>query len=234
VIDETNEASALSIDRASVVSVQVGRVAPLGAEGVPSAFVKRPVEGSVAVTMLGLEGDDQADPQVHGGPEKAVYAYALSSYAPWRSEFPEHAALWQPGGLGENLTIEGLDEHAVHLGDIVRIGSATLQVTQPRQPCFKFALRFGDRRLPRAMIRNGRSGWYYRVFEPGNLRAGDAVDLLERPNFAWPISRFNGLLAGKSWTATDLRELAALPGLGSAWRQMASDRLEQVSRSGEP
>lgn len=218
-----------AIDHATVVSVLVGRIAPLGPKGVPSGFVKGPVAGPVCVTRLGLAGDQQADPKVHGGLEKAVYGYALSSYAVWRTEFPEHGMLWVPGGLGENLTIDGIDEETVHIGDVVRIGTATLQVTQPRQPCFKFALRFDDKRLPKAMIGNGRSGWYYRVIESGVLAAGDRFDLLERPNPAWPMARFNRLLSGGASSVEDMAELSVLPGLASAWQQTARDA---VARAG--
>jgi MOSC domain-containing protein YiiM len=217
---------------AKVVSVQVGRIAPLGPTGVPSAFVKCPVEGPVAVTTLGLLGDQQADLRVHGGPEKAVYGYALSSYAVWRRAFPEHGALLMPGGLGENLTIDGIDEEMVHIGDVVRIGTATLQVTQPRQPCFKFALRFGDKRLPKAMIGNGRSGWYYRVIETGVLAAGDRLDLLERFNPTWPMARFNRVLSSKSAIMEDMVELATLPGLATAWRETARDAIARATRTG--
>jgi MOSC domain-containing protein YiiM len=219
-------------NHAKVVSVQVGRIAPLGSTGVPSAFVKCPVEGPVAVTTLVLLGDQQADLRVHGGPEKAVYGYALSSYAVWRRAFPEHGALWMPGGLGENLTIDGIDEEMVHIGDVVRIGTATLQVTQPRQPCFKFALRFGDKRLPKAMIGNGRSGWYYRVIETGVLAAGDRLDLLERFNPTWPMARFNRVLSSKSSTMEDMVELATLPGLATAWRETARDAIARATRTG--
>ena len=219
-------------DHATLVSIQVGRIAPLGPNGVPSAFVKCPLEGPVAVTALGLAGDQQADLRVHGGPEKAVYGYALSSYEEWRDEFPEHGALWVSGGLGENLTIDGIDEETVHIGDVVRIGTATLQVTQPRQPCFKFALRFGDKRLPKAMIRNGRSGWYYRVIETGVLAAGDRLDLLERPNPTWPMARFNRVLSSKSSTMEDMVELAILPGLATPWRETARDAIARATRAG--
>ena len=204
---------------AAVVSVQVGRTAPLGPDGVASAFVKRPVEGPVAVATLGLAGDQQADPAVHGGPEKAVYGYAMANYAPWRRDLPEHTPLWVPGGLGENLTIDGIDEATEHVGDIVRIGGATLQVTQPRQPCYKFALRFADKRMPKAMVANGRSGWYYRVLEAGTLEAGDRVDLLERPNPGWPVARFNRFIAAKAAAIEDYAELARLPGLAAGWRE---------------
>jgi MOSC domain-containing protein YiiM len=218
-------------DHATLVSVQVGRIAPLGANGVPSAFVKCPVEGPVTVSALGLAGDQQADLGVHGGLEKAVYGYALSSYAVWRVEFPEHGSLWVPGGLGENLTIDGIDEDTVHIGDVVRIGTATLQVTQPRQPCFKLALRFGDKRLPKAMIRNGCSGWYYRVIETGALAADDRLDLLERLNPTWPMARFNRVLSSKSWTMEDMVELATLSGLATPWQETARDAIARATRT---
>jgi MOSC domain-containing protein YiiM len=164
-----------------VGSIQVGRIAALGPEGVPSAFVKRPVEGAVRAETLGLVGDAQADRRVHGGPDKAVYGYAASHYPVWAAEWPALAPKMQPGGFGENLTIEGLAEQDLCVGDVHGIGSARLQVCQPREPCFKLALHFAEARLPKAMVRSGRSGWYYRVLTPGSLQAGDEVQLLERP-----------------------------------------------------
>ena len=218
---------------AAVVSVQIGRIAPLGPDGVASAFVKRAVSGPVAVAALGLAGDEQADPTVHGGPEKAVYGYAMSNYAPWRLDFPEHAPLWEPGGLGENLTLDGIDEESVHIGDIVRIGRVTLKVTQPRQPCYKFALRFEDKRMPKAMVGNGRSGWYYRVLEDGVLAAGDRVDMIERPNPLWPIARFNRFIAARTATVEDYAELAGLRGLSAGWRETAHRWLARLTTTPE-
>ncbi len=216
-------------DAAVLVSVQVGLTAPLGPDHVPSGFVKRPVAGPVGVATLGLAGDEQADLAVHGGPEKAVYGYALTNYAPWRRDFPQHAVLWVPGGVGENLTIDGIDERDVHIGDIVRIGRATLQVTQPRQPCYKFALRFQDQRMPKAMVANGRSGWYYRVLEEGALAAGDRIHLLERPNPGWPIARFNRFIRAKAPSREDYAALVRLPGLSSGWRETAHQWLVRQS-----
>jgi len=123
-----------------VVSIHVGNVAPLGPEGVPSAFVKRPVRGPVKVTRLGLEGDEQADLSVHGGPEKAAYAYSRAHYAAWQLEYPQHAALLIQGAFGENLCIEGLQGTELCACDVHRIGSSRLKICQPRQPCFKLAL----------------------------------------------------------------------------------------------
>jgi MOSC domain-containing protein YiiM len=214
---------------AALVSVQVGRIAPLGPEGVPSAFVKRRIEGAVGVATLGLSGDEQADLTVHGGPDKAVYGYAVANYPPWHRDFPEHAALWVPGGVGENLTIDGIAEADVHIGDIVRIGGVTLQVTQPRQPCYKFALRFADKRMPKAMVANGRSGWYYRVLEAGALATGDRLDLLERPNPGWPIVRFNRFITMKAPTADDYAEVARLTGLSAGWRTTAQQWLARLT-----
>lgn len=194
----------------TVCSVQVGRGAPLGPDAVLSGFVKRPVTGSVNVHELGLEGDEQVDLRVHGGPDKAVYAYAHSHYAAWQAQFPQHAALLVAGGLGENLTIEACDETQVCIHDIVRIGSVTLRVTQPRQPCFKFALRFDDVAMPRAMIRNGYSGWYYQVVETGQLAAGDPVLLLDRSAPHWPIARVNQLIIGRRATPAERAEYAQL------------------------
>lgn len=193
-----------------VRSVQTGRIAPLGPESVPSAFIKRAVNGAAQVGLLGLAGDEQADLRVHGGPTKAIYGYAHSNYASWLKAFPQHAALLVPGGLGENLTLDGCDEKSVNIGDIVQIGSARLQITEPRQPCFKFALRFADVLMVRAMVENGMCGWYYRVLELGTLAAGDVVTLLERPNPTWSIDRVNRQIVQRRASAAERAEFAGL------------------------
>ena len=174
---------------ATLLSIHVGRIAPLGPEGVPSGFVKWAVDGEVEVRPLGLAGDEQGDLTVHGGPDKAVYAYPAIHHRAWTLDFPEHAHLFVPGGVGENLAIDGWTEADLCVADVHRIGTALLQVTQPRRPCFKFVLRFDDNRLPRAMVRTGRAGWYYRVIEPGVIRAGDPVTLVERPNPGFSFER---------------------------------------------
>jgi MOSC domain-containing protein YiiM len=206
---------------AEIVSVQVGRIAPLGPGRTPSAFVKQPVAGPVPIGELGLDGDAQADLRVHGGPEKAVYGYAMSRYAPWQAAFPEHTAMLVPGGMGENLTIDGQDESTVCIGDIYQVGDAVLQLCQPRQPCFKFALRFADSRLPKAMTRNGFSGWYFRVLEEGSVAAGASVALRHRPNPAWTMTRFLGVIGAKRRSRSDLAELGELEGLASQWQEDA-------------
>ena len=170
------------MEDASLLSIQVGRIAPLGRDAIPSAFIKHRAEGPVAVGLLGLAGDEQADLKDHGGRGKAVYGYDAAHYLAWCDEYPEHLATFVAGGVGENLTISGVSEASICVGDIHSIGSATLQVCQPRQPRFKLALRFGDNRLPKAMVRNGRAGWYYRVVETGIIQAGESVMCIARPH----------------------------------------------------
>jgi MOSC domain-containing protein YiiM len=203
----------------SLESVQLGRVAPLGAQAVPSGYVKRPVPDAVRITTLGIVGDEQADLSVHGGLEKAVYGYAAGHYPAWRADCPQYAALFVAGGMGENLTIAGLDEDDLRIGDVHRIGTALLQVCQPRQPCFKFAAYFGDARMPRAMVRSGRSGWYYRVLEEGECRAGDAVELVDRSDAGVSFVRLTRIINGGGATADEAAALAAMPALASDWRR---------------
>ena len=212
-----------------VASVQVGHVAPLGPQGVPSAFVKSAAAGRVAVARLGLEGDAQADLRVHGGPDKAVYAYGAARLAEWSAEFPELATKFVPGCFGENLTIESLTEDDLCVGDVHGIGTARLQVCQPRQPCFKFALRFADKRLPKAMVRNGRSGWYYRVLTPGVLEAGDAVRLLERP---LPGFAFNELLDFLYLRGLDSDVLERVAGTDVVPRNLRADARRELAARG--
>lgn len=206
---------------ARIRSIHIGKIMPLGPEGVPSAFVKHSVPSPVAVTALGLVGDNQADLSVHGGPEKAVYGYSTANYEAWRAEYPQHAALLVPGGLGENLAIDGMQESDLCVGDIHAIGSTLLQVCQSRQPCFKFALRFDDTALPRAMVRNGRSGWYYRVITAGSLGVGDGIELHDRPNPDFPFTRLVELTARAKATPAELARMIQMPGLASAWRDFA-------------
>jgi MOSC domain-containing protein YiiM len=206
-------------------SIHAGKVAPLGPEGVPSAFVKHSLDQAVQVAPLGIRGDEQADLSVHGGFEKAVYGYSLENYSAWRLDYPRHAAVLLPGGFGENLCIEAMRESDLCVGDIHRIGSARLQVCQPRQPCFKLALRFQDKMIPKAMIRSGRSGWYYRVLEPGEITPGDIVYLDERPNSDFQFTRLVEFIAHDTATRLELERMRSMDGLASDWKTWAYDRL---------
>jgi MOSC domain-containing protein YiiM len=211
--------------QAIVASVHIGKIAPLGPQGEPSGFVKHAVDHPVEVNSLGLVGDQQADLRVHGGEEKAVYAYGVDHYAAWAAEHPQHGALFVPGSLGENLAVRGMVEADICVGDVHQIGTVQLQVCQPRQPCFKFALRFNDKYLPKAMVRNGRSGWYYRVLQTGVITPGDAVSLLDRPNPSFPFTRLVALSSTGHATPEEIEQMAVMPGLASNWQAMAREML---------
>lgn len=203
----------------TLLSIQTGRVAPLGPEHVPSGFVKTPRQGPVAVGTLNLDGDEQADLTVHGGAEKAVYAYAASHFPGWAAQFP--ALSFAGGSMGENLTVSGMTEDDICVGDVHAIGTALLQVCQPRQPCFKFSLRHNNNRLPKAMVKSGWSGWYYRVLQTGALSPGDAVTLHDRPNPGFAFTRLVEIVYHGKATREEIARLADLPGLASQWRDHA-------------
>ena len=216
------------IQPGNIVAVHVGRVTRLanagrGGRGLDTAFVKLPVAGPVAVHPLGLAGDEQGNRRVHGGPEKAIYGYPASGYARWRADFPEIATRFGPGAMGENLVVAGQDEGSICIGDTIRCGNAILQVAQIREPCSTLAAILGTARVVRAMTRSGRCGWYYRVIEPGVVTAGDAHDVIDRPNPDWTIARFAAFASGHG-DAEDARQLAVLPGLTPAWQRKVTSR----------
>lgn len=216
---------------ARLASIQVGRVAPLGPERVASAFRKSAVDGPVMTGMLGLDGDQQADLSVHGGPEKAVYAYPSARYPGWATAFPDLASRFVAGAMGENLTVDGMVEDDLCIGDVHAIGGALLQVCQPRQPCFKLALALGEPRLGRHMVRTGHSGWYYRVLREGPITAGDAIALAERPNPGFGFPRLVTIINRGGATLPELRELVAMPGLASNIAHHARDALDAAGAS---
>ena len=175
-----------------VLSVQLGLVRPLqvGDQSVMSGIVKRSVSGRVAVRALGLEGDEQADLTVHGGLSKAVYAYPVEHYEFWR----EARRSWglshelPHGSLGENLTIEGLLEDSLYVGDTLLLPDCVLRVTQPRMPCYKFAATMGHAHAARKMMQSGFSGFYLAVDVRGSIEAGQNFEVEPGPR-SMPLSR---------------------------------------------
>ncbi len=201
--------------------VRAGKIGSLGPKGVPSGFRKMPVAGAAMIDERGVVGDAQADLRVHGGRDKAVYAYPASAYPRWQALVPQHAPQLAAGAMGENLTIAGWSDTDVAIGDRVRIGTALLQVTEPRQPCFKLALAFADAAMPRHFREVGISGWYYRVLEPGRVAAGDPATCLERPSPRWTIARFFALITAGYVDNDTLAEIVALEGVADGWRVKA-------------
>ena len=158
-----------------LVSMQVGRPRTVRWHGKPvsTGIYKEPVAGRIMLYRFNLDGDQQADLTVHGGPDKAVYVYPSEHYPIWQAEFPD---LPLPYGMfGENFTTEGLDESSVHIGDQFRIGGAVVEVTQPRMPCYKLGIRFGRPDMVKRFHASGRCGFYLRVLEEGEVGAGDVI-----------------------------------------------------------
>jgi MOSC domain-containing protein YiiM len=206
--------------------VLVGRAVPLERSGRLSGIHKTPVAGPVAITATGLSGDEQGDRRHHGGPEKAVHHYPFQHYAAWQVEHPPLAPyLASPGAFGENLSTLGFSEADVRVGDVYRIGTALLQVSQARQPCWKLNVRFALPEMARRVQTSGRTGWYYRVLEPGTIRAGDELVLVESPNPDWTLDRVLHYLNVDTLNPPALRALASLPFLAESWRSIALRRL---------
>jgi MOSC domain-containing protein YiiM len=163
-----------------VIAVCVGLPREVSWKGKPitTGIFKQPVAGRVRMRSLNLDGDQQADLTVHGGIEKAIYAYPMEHYAYWRQELPDQPLPW--GAFGENLTIEGLSETTVNIGDRFRIGTAEVMVTQPRFPCFKLNLKFGRDDMVKRFLDSCLSGIYFSVVQEGEVGAGDAIEPVSR------------------------------------------------------
>jgi MOSC domain-containing protein YiiM len=207
-----------------VLSVNVGlpREVPSGRDRVLTSIFKSPLPGRVAVVGHNLAGDQQSDLSVHGGPNKAIYAYPSEHYAFWRAELPDVDLTWS--AFGENLTTEGLAEELVRVGDRLRIGSVELMVTQPRLPCFKLGIRFGRADMVKRFHASRRSGFYCAVVSEGELGAGDGIELRSPDREAVTIRELVDMYAGDPTPAYRLRAAADNPALPPWWRDTLLER----------
>lgn len=219
--DETTDVT----DTVEILGVFVGTIGAYGPRGEPSAYLKRPAPGPVEVGPLGIAGDQQADLTVHGGVDKAMHHYPFDHYAAFAAERPEFAArLGQPGFFAENISTEGWTEWDVCLGDRFELGTAEIELSEGRSPCWKLGHRFGDPSMIEAVVKTRRAGWYYRVLQPGSFSAGDMLRLVARPCPQWPVARAFGLLIAGDRDLEALAELRDMATLGASWRRKA-DRL---------
>lgn len=208
-----------------VDEVLAGKAVAFTRPGSRSAIAKTAVIGPQRVTTLGIGGDEQGDLRVHGGPDKAIHHYPMDHYALWRSDMGPHPLLERPGAFGENISTYGMTEELVCLGDRYRLGSALVEVSQSRQPCWKLSDRFGVPDMARRVQDTGRTGWYYRVVEEGRVQQGDRIALEARPHPQWPLVRLIDLLYRRTVDAGELQEVTALP-LVPSWRVLFERRLE--------
>src|SRR5271157_6031688 len=211
----------------NVISVNVGRPQEHEWQGqrVKTAIFKSPAEGPVAVGKLNLEGDEQGDPTVHGGVDKATYAYPYEHYTYWQSQLPDYSLTL--GNFGENLTIAGLSEETIHIGDQLQIGTALFTVTQPRTPCYKLGVRFNRKDMTRRFYESRRFGFYLRVLREGTLQAGAAVNVAHRDPNAVRVADVIRLFTGDSRDADLLRRAMKLSTLPASWRDELQDRLQR-------
>lgn len=217
-------AQSAELPAATLSEVRIGSVGEIGHSGIRSAIGKRPLDAPVRIELTGPLGDQHAE-RFHGGPEKAVLQYDSGHYASWQAEFPAIASVFQPGGFGENFVAAGMSEATVCVGDIVRIGSALLQVSESRQPCFKLNHRFGDLGISRRSQESGRTGWFYRVLEPGEVAAGDTIAVVERPLPEWPVARLQQYLYHLTDDFEMARVLSELPHLSPGFRSLFAKRV---------
>jgi len=206
-----------------VLSVNVGtpKQFPSGKASVLTSIFKSPVEGRVAVRWHNIAGDRLSDLTVHGGPNKAVYCYPGEHYSYWKEQLPELDLSF--GMFGENLTTEGIIEEAVCVGDQFRVGSAILQVTQPRMPCFKLGIRFGRVDMVKRFWQSGRSGIYFSVVEEGDVAAGDLIEKTAQGPEEISVADVVRLYRGDE-TSAELLERALRAPLSGSWKQELRER----------
>ena len=210
--------------RVEVLALLAGKARPF-ARGESSAIAKTPCKDAVRISFLGIEGDEQADPRYHGGPDKALHHYPGDHYAYWGGLAIDHPLLNAPGAFGENILTWGLVEDDVCIGDRFRLGSALIEVSQGRQPCWKQGRRMGWKALPALIVKERRCGWYYRVIEEGEAKVGDVLSLIERQLPDWTVKRVFGLLIAGDHKRDPaaLKALAAMELLETGWRARAKE-----------
>jgi MOSC domain-containing protein YiiM len=183
---------------------------------VRTAIWKDPVAGRVKVSGHKVEGDEQGNPEVHGGPDKAVYAYAAEDYAWWGAELGLELG---PGTFGENLTLRGIDVSNALVGERWRVGGALLEVAQPRTPCFKLGIRMGSQRFPARFAAAGRPGAYLRILAEGEVGAGDPAEVVHRPGHDLSVAEVSRIYHDDHAGAGRLLQVPELAGTWRSWAE---------------
>jgi MOSC domain-containing protein YiiM len=209
-----------------VLSLRIGALAPLGPRAVPSGVDKSEVAAPLRLVESGFVGDMQGDTVKHGGPEKAVHHYPFEHYAAWSRELGDHPRLASAGAFGENIATDGLIEDTVAIGDRFKLGTSVVEVSQGRQPCWRLNERFSRKTMAREVQETGRTGWYYRVIQPGTVGPTDRLTLLDRTAPDWTIRRIWRAFYVDTLDKSELRAIADLDRLAATWRNYAARRLE--------
>lgn len=201
-----------------LISLNVGMPRDVLWQGkmVTTGIFKDPVSHPVVLRSLNFDGDAQADLTVHGGPDKAVYAYSSEHYDGWQSQLGRGLP---PGAFGENLTTEGMTENLIHIGDEFRVGAARLVVTQPRLPCYKLGLRFENTGMIKTFLKAGKPGIYFAVQEEGFVHPGEAIEPLAQDENRITVSEMFHLILDRRPDPAAIRRLLQVNALAAAWRQ---------------
>ncbi|MBS1144211.1 MAG: hypothetical protein H6R14_1617 [Proteobacteria bacterium] len=213
------------------VSLFIGGIRPLPESGRPTGMYKQPASGPLELGVEGFVGDQQADRRVHGGPDKAVHLYPTRHYARLAERFPEAAAQLVIGSLGENIATADLDEQDVRIGDIWQLGSAQLQVCQPRNPCWKIDERFACDGMAAFIAEHRLTGWYWRVVSPGLVTPGDTLDIVSAVDGAFTLAEAMCCWQAHRPALADLERLAASPGIATNWQQKIVARVEWLRKN---
>lgn len=204
-----------------------GRVQDLWPGKAPSAIDKRPIR-SARIGATGLVDDEQADLRAHGGPGKAIHIYPAQHYTSWRADLG-HNDRFTAGGFGENISLKGFGETDTCIGDVWQVGTAILQVSQGRQPCWKLAAHVGIKTMVDLVRNTRRTGWYMRVLQDGEIGVGDTIARTDRPNPGVTVDRVSRAIFDKSTPADELADLACVPELDDAWTAILGRRAAKVA-----
>lgn len=213
-----------------LLSVNVGMPRGISYRGetVMTGIFKEPVAGKVFVRKLGLDGDKQADLSVHGGIHKAVYAYPFEHYGYWAGELGREDFAY--GQFGENLTVFGLLEDNVHIGDQFHIGTAVLEVTQPRVPCFKIAVKMGLPKFPKLFTASGRTGFYHRVLQEGEISAGDTIECIKVDPAKVSVREMMRIMHTDRDDFAAMEKAMTVPALTPSWREELEELLQNAPK----
>ena len=215
---------------ARILSVNVSLPKEIDFEGqkVMTGIFKEPVEGRVRLKKLNLDGDRQADLTVHGGPDKAVYAYSVEHYEYWHNVFPDLSM--SNGMFGENLTVEGLIEGEINVGDIFRVGTATVVATQPRMPCYKLGVKFGRMDVIKKFLASGRSGIYFKVLKEGEVAKGDSIELITKDPNLITISDIVRVYSVEREDRRTMLRAVKVDALSKGWKQYFLQQIQRLEK----
>jgi MOSC domain-containing protein YiiM len=212
------------------VTLFIGQVQALPISGRPTAMYKKAVEVPIELSTEGFVGDEQADRRVHGGPEKAVHLYPSTHYAKLAAQFPDVAPLLVPGSMGENIATADLDEHNVRLGDVWQLGSALIQVCQPRNPCWKIDERFGADGMAVFIDQHLLTGWYWRVLQTGQVNPTDALALHKAASHSTTLYQAMSLWREHRPDLDALTQLAETSGIAKVWQDKIRQRVSYLMK----